>query len=232
MKSSTHIFYIKFVNTELANRNKFNIYYTQRQMNEFRPLEEVYAKIEATPDPVTLRNKVLVDEFVVSDIHTDRYCEKETENEDGRTVITVGTRCASTFFGKLYKLNGPSVNSLERYVLFVGLSRQNPMDFKQDEELAIEMAAENAMVDPIMVVKLPNKISESRFARFVDPYLYTLPEKLVMTSKEAKKKKQELLKNKWKELVDKAEHNAMVKYLHDTIAPLVHEEYTEKYGEY
>lgn len=200
-------------------------------MNEFRPLEEVYANIEATSDPVTARNKVLVDEFIVSDIHTDRYCEKATENEDGRTIITVGTRCASTFFGKLYKMNGPSVNSLERYVLFVGLSRQNPMDFKQDEELAIEMAAENAMVNPIMTIKLPEKITEKRFARFIDPYLHTLPERLIMTSKEAKKKKESFLKKEYSELISKAEHNACVTYIHDTLSPLAEAEYKEKYGE-
>lgn len=198
-------------------------------MKEFRPLEEVYANIKATPDTVTLHNKVLVDEFVVSDANTDRYCEKETVNEDGRTVISVGTRCASTFFGKLYKMNGSSVNSLERYVLFVGLSRQNPIDYKQDKELAEEMAAENAMTNPIMVVKLPEKITLNRFARFIDPYLHTLPEQLIMTAKQAKKKKDELLKKDWKNLIDKAEHRRMVTYLHDTIMPLVNEEYKEKY---
>ena len=42
------------------------------------PLEEAYATIAPKPDPFTIRTKKLVDEFVVSDIHNDRSCEKET----------------------------------------------------------------------------------------------------------------------------------------------------------
>lgn len=130
------------------------------------PLEEAYATIAAKPDPFTIRTKKLVDEFVVSDINTDRSCEKETVLDNGRRVVMKGTYCASTFVGKLYKMNGPSENLLERYVLFVGVARQNPIDNRQDGDLAVEMAAENAMVNPIMTIKLPNAISGTDFARF------------------------------------------------------------------
>lgn len=195
------------------------------------PLEEVYAKIDATPDPVTGRFKKLVDEFVVSDIHTDRYCEKETVNEDGRRVVSLGTYCASTFYGKLYKMNGPSVKPTKRYLLLIGLSRQNPADIKQNEDLAIEMAAENAMTDPIMTIWLPEHISGTRFRYFVEPYLNSLPEKLVLTSKEAKKKKERDLKKGWESLIKKAEKEASLLFYHDTLKPLMDVELKEKYGE-
>ncbi len=175
-------------------------------------LEEVYANKKATPDMVTTCFKKLVDEFVISDIHTNRYCEKETENENGRRVISVGTRCATTVYGKLFKLGGPSNKPLKKYVLFVGISRQNPRDFKQDVELAIETAAENAMVDPVMTIYLPNKIDENRFSRIIDPYFHILPEKLVMTSKEAKKKNEEDLAKGWEKLIQKREAVAMTEY--------------------
>ena len=133
------------------------------------PLEEAYATLSVKPDPFTIRTKKLVDEFVVSDIHTDRSCEKETVLDNGRRAVMKGTYCASTFVGKLYKMNGPSENPLERYVLFVGVARQNPIDNRQDEDLAVEMAAENAMVNPIMTIKLPTAISGDDFVRFVIP---------------------------------------------------------------
>ena len=201
------------------------------KMKENFPLEEVYANIDATSDPVTGRFKKLVDEFVVSDIHCDRSCEKETVNEDGRRVITLGTYCASTFVGKLFKMNGPSVNPTKRYLLLIGLSRQNPTDIKQNEELAIEMAAENAIVDPIMTVWLPEHISGTRFKYFVDPYLNSLPEKLVLTSKQAKKKKEKDLYNDWKSLISKAEKEANLLFYSTTLKPLMDIELKEKYGE-
>ena len=201
------------------------------KMKENFPLEEVYAKIDATPDPVTGRFKKLVDEFVVSDIHCDRYCEKETVNEDGRRIVSLGTYCASTFVGKLFKMNGPSVNPMKRYLLLIGLSRQNPSDIKQDEKLAIEMAAENAIVDPIMTVWLPEHISGTRFRYFVEPYLNSLPTKMILTSKQAKKKKEKDLKKGWETLIKKAEKHASLLFYHDTLKPLMDIEWKEKYGE-
>lgn len=201
------------------------IYFKSKMQNI--PLEEVYAKMQVKPQPITLRTKKLVDEFVVSDIHTDRSCEKETVLDNGRRAVMKGTYCASTFYGKLYKLNGPSVNPLERYVLFVGISRQNPIDNRQNEDLAIEMAAENAMVNPIMTIKLPNAISGSDFARFVNPYLDTLPEKFILTSKEIKKRKNEARKNEYQQLIDIAENRSVESFYENTLKPLM--EMKQKY---
>lgn len=177
-------------------------------MKQFIPLDVVYADIEAEKnDPFTGRFKRLVAEYTISDIHTDRECEKETVNEDGRRVVLLGKRCSATFGVKIYKLNGASVNPLKRYVMFVGLSRQNPIDIKDDENLAEEIAHENAIVDPIMTVHLPNVLTLREVSDMISPILDNLPEKLVMTSKQAKDKKEELEKNGYEEWIKRSEDN-------------------------
>lgn len=177
-------------------------------MKQFIPLDEVYANIDPEPnDPFTARFKRLVAEYTISDIHTDRECEKETVNEDGRRVILLGKRCSATFGVKIYKLNGASANPLKRYVMFVGLSRQNPIDIKDDENLAEEIAHENAIVDPIMTVYLPKVLTLREVSDMVSPILDNLPEKLVMTSKQAKAKKEELEKNGYEEWIKRSEDN-------------------------
>lgn len=195
------------------------------------PLEEVYATIVAKPDPFTIRTKKLVDEFVVSDIHTDRSCEKETVLDNGRRAVMKGTYCASTFVGKLYKMNGPSENPLERYVLFVGVARQNPIDNRQDEDLAVEMAAENAMVNPIMTIKLPNAISGTDFARFVSPYLDTMPTKFILTSKQIKDKKESDLYKDWYDLIKSREEAANLLLYIEKIRPMLDAQIKYMYGE-
>ena len=195
------------------------------------PLEEAYATIAAKPDPFTISTKKLIDEFVVSDIHNDRSCEKETVLDNGRRAVMKGTYCASTFVGKLYKMNGPSENPLERYVLFVGVARQNPIDNRQDEDLAVEMAAENAMVNPIMTIKLPNAISVSDFARFVSPYLDAMPTKFILTSKQIKEKKERDLYKDWHTIIKDREDIASIQFYSDKLRPLLDAQIKYMYGE-
>lgn len=195
------------------------------------PLEEAYATIAVKPDPFTIRTKKLVDEFVVSDIHTDRSCEKETVLDNGRRAVMKGTYCASTFVGKLYKMNGPSENPLERYVLFVGVARQNPIDNRQDEDLAVEMAAENAMVNPIMTIKLPTAISGDDFVRFVSPYLDVMPTKFILTSKQIKYKKESDLYKDWYSLIKPREEAANLLLYIEKIHPTLDAQVKYMYGE-
>lgn len=195
------------------------------------PLEEAYATIAVKPDPFTIRTKKLVDEFVVSDIHNDRSCEKETVLDNGRRAVMKGTYCASTFVGKLYKMNGPSENPLERYVLFVGVARQNPIDNRQDENLAVEMAAENAIVNPIMTIKLPNAISGTDFVRFVSPYLDAMPTKFILTSKQIKEKKERDLYKDWYSLIKPKEEAASLLLYAERIRPMMDAQFKYIYGE-
>lgn len=195
------------------------------------PLEEAYATIVDKPDPFTIRIKKLVNEFVVSDIHTDRSCEKETVLDNGRRAVMKGTYCASTFVGKLYKMNGPSENPLGRYVLFVGVTRQNPIDNRQDEDLAVEMAAENAMVNPIMTIKLPNAISGTDFVRFVSPYLDTMPTKFILTSKQIRDKKESDLYKDWYDLIKSREEAANLLLYTEKIRPMLDAQIKYMYGE-
>lgn len=195
------------------------------------PLEEAYATIAVKPDPFTIRAKKLVDEFVVSDIHVDRSCEKETVLDNGRRAVMKGTYCASTFVGKLYKMNGPSKNPLERYVLFIGVSRQNPIDNRQDEDLAVEMAAENAMVNPIMTIKLPTVISGDDFARFVRPYLGVMPTKFILTSKQIKDKKENDLYKDWYSIIKSREEAASLLLYTEKISPMLDAQIKYMYDE-
>ena len=195
------------------------------------PLEEAYATIAVKPDPFTIRTKKLVDEFVVSDIHTDRSCEKETVLDNGRRAVMKGTYCASTFVGKLYKMNGPSENPLERYVLFIGVSRQNPIDNRQDADLAVEMAAENAMVNPIMTIKLPTAISGDDFAKFVSPYLDAMPTKFILTSKQIKDKKESDLYKDWYTLIKPREEACNLLLYTEKIRPMLDAQIKYMYGE-
>lgn len=195
------------------------------------PLEEAYATIAVKPDPFTIRAKKLVDEFVVSDIHVDRSCEKETVLDNGRRAVMKGTYCASTFVGKLYKMNGPSKNPLERYVLFIGVSRQNPIDNRQDEDLAVEMAAENAMVNPIMTIKLPTVISGDDFARFVRPYLGVMPTKFILTSKQIKDKKENDLYKDWYSIIKSREEAASLLLYTEKIRPMLDAQIKYMYDE-
>lgn len=195
------------------------------------PLEEAYATIATKPDPFTIRTKKLVDEFVVSDIHTDRSCEKETVLDNGRRAVMKGTYCASTFVGKLYKMNGPSKNPLERYVLFVGVARQNPIDNRQDGDLAVEMAAENAMVNPIMTIKLPTAIDGDDFARFVSPYLDAMPTKFILTSRQIKDKKESDLYKDWYNLIKSREEAASLLLYTEKIRPMLDAQVKYMYSE-
>lgn len=195
------------------------------------PLEKAYATIATKPDPFTIRTKKLVDEFVVSDIHTDRSCEKETVLDNGRRAVMKGTYCASTFVGKLYKMNGPSENPLERYVLFVGVSRQNPIDNRQDEDLAVEMAAENAMVNPIMTIKLPKAINGDDFTRFVSPYLDAMPTKFILISRQIKDKKESDLYKDWYSLIKSREEAASLLLYIERIRPMLDAQIKYMYGE-
>lgn len=195
------------------------------------PLEEAYATIAVKPDPFTIRTKKLVDEFFVSDIHTDRSCEKETVLDNGRRAVMKGTYCASTFVGKLYKMNGPSENPLERYVLFVGVARQNPIDNRQDEDLAVEMAAENAMVNPIMTIKLPTAIGGDDFVRFISPYLDAMPTKFILTSRQIKDKKESDLYKDWYSLIKSREEAASLLLYTEKIRPMLDAQIKYMYGE-
>ena len=169
--------------------------------------------------------------LLLSDIHTDRSCEKETVLDNGRRAVMKGTYCASTFVGKLYKMNGPSENPLERYVLFVGVARQNPIDNRQDEDLAVEMAAENAIVNPIMTIKLPTAISGDDFVRFVSPYLDVMPTKFILTSKQIKYKKESDLYKDWYSLIKPREEAANLLLYIEKIRPTLDAQVKYMYGE-
>lgn len=152
-------------------------------------LEKKYASMPVMPDNTfTMSTKKLVNVFYDSDINVDRSCHKIITDSNGRKYAKYGISCALTFCGKLYKINGPT-NPSRRYLLLVGLAKQNPADIKTNKKLAYDTAAENAIVDPIMTMYLPEKITQKMFNEVVNPYYEVFPIEMVMKSKELKEKK-------------------------------------------
>ena len=93
------------------------------------------------------------------------------------------------------------------------------------------MAAENAMVNPIMTIKLPNAISVSDFARFVSPYLDAMPTKFILTSKQIKEKKERDLYKDWYSLIKPKEEAASLLLYAERIRPMMDAQFKYIYGE-
>lgn len=94
-------------------------------------------------------NKKLILEGSLSNINKDRTYETDVVI-NGRHYTKKGKETATTFYIRVYKTseNIP----LKRYLLNVGISRQHPADFKNNKELAEEVAGENCIVDPIISI--------------------------------------------------------------------------------
>ncbi len=166
-------------------------------------MEKKYARIPKMDiDVDTLSYKTLVDEFVLSDVRADRFLEKEIVDENGRHYWKQGTRCATTVVGLLYKMdNVPSVKPLDRYVLVVGLARQNPIDIKVSVADGIEVAYENAQTDPVMTIHLENPIDEKTFKVIAKAWATNLRDEFVMLRKERNKAVEDKLKKGWEQII-------------------------------
>lgn len=166
-------------------------------------VEEKYARIpKMNMDVETLSYKTLVDEFVLSDIRADRSLEKEIVDENGRHYWKQGTRCATTVVGLLYKMdNVPSVKPLDRYVLAVGLARQNPIDIKVSVAEGIEVAYENAQTNPVMTIHCENPISEEAFKAIAKAWATNLRDEFVMLRKERNKTLADRLEKEWASVI-------------------------------
>ena len=85
---------------------------------------------------------------------------------NGRRYTKYGTLQAVTFVGKLYKVGTPSegywprengrpeVKHNEKFVLFIGMSKQHPCDNKINKQLGYEIAETNALNNPQMIIEV------------------------------------------------------------------------------
>ena len=67
------------------------------------------------------------------------------------------------------------------------MSKQHPNDRHIDKKMAIEVAVENALIDPFAVIELDAPINNYAFKRIVNAYLSTMDLKFVRTKEEAEK---------------------------------------------
>lgn len=128
--------------------------------------------------------KELVKTFYWSSINTNRESQKDV-CIDGRWYIKLGVEQAVTFAGKLYK----SFNSklkLSEYVLHVGIAKQHPEDFNIDKNVAFEIAQENALMNPSMIIKVNRNFKYSDFEAIVIAYFNSMSLKFVKTRQEVK----------------------------------------------
>lgn len=107
-----------------------------------------------------MSTKELIKTYTYDDIHADRRDER-VKVVNGRTVIELGTRAATSFVGNLYRVYDYSVKSYKQ-LLLVGVAKQ-PLDNGNGEfeETIYEEAMENAWVDPMVKIVLDD-IEDSR----------------------------------------------------------------------
>lgn len=83
---------------------------------------------------------------------------------NGRQYTKYGTLQAVTFVGNLYRVDN-------KYVLFVGMSKQHPCDTKVNKRLGWEIAAANALDNPFMIIEVNSKFDKFMFNDFVEGYM-------------------------------------------------------------
>ena len=129
-------------------------------------------------------NKELVRSFDWSDFRDSREINKKVII-NGRTYYKMGIHTATSVVGDLYKLNDPSEKQFN-YVLMLGVARQHPCDTKITYEKGIEIAAINAKIDPVAVIRFPEAIDWNTFRYLAMTYSEALTPELIKTKAEIK----------------------------------------------
>ena len=126
--------------------------------------------------------KKLIEQYVYSDIDADRQCVKSVRI-NGRLYDKHGVDCATTFAALVYKVPVCGVKQF-KYVISIGIARQNPCDNVLDKELGAEIAIENALVDPVMTVQYSNDVDEDVIYDLLSSYSTGLPVQFIKTRQE------------------------------------------------
>ena len=113
---------------------------------------------------------------------------------NGRRYRKYGTLQAVAFVGNLYKVGVPGEGYLkddvpvqnrnDKYVLVIGMSKQHPYDTKVNKDLGYEIATENMLTDPIMMIEVQGKFNYYRFKNIVENYLNTMKLEFIKTKAE------------------------------------------------
>lgn len=139
--------------------------------------------------------KELVNTFVYTTATQDRDVFTDV-SINGRKYTKYGTLQAVTFVGNLYKVgeNGkgywpkesgyPDVKNHEKYILFIGISKQHPYDTKVNKQIGYEVAMENALDNPSIIIEVQGKFTYYRFKNIVENYLSTMNLSFIKTRQE------------------------------------------------
>ena len=126
--------------------------------------------------------KKFIKQYVYSNIDVDRQCVKSVRI-NGRLYDKHGVDCATTFAALVYKVPVYGVKQF-KYVILVGIARQNPCDNVLDKNVGAEIAIENAIADPIMTVQYSNEVTEETIYELISSYSVGLPIQFVKTRQE------------------------------------------------
>lgn len=127
-------------------------------------------------------NKEFVRSFTYSNLRKDRRISKQ-EVILGRTTTKYGTACATTMVTDLWKVWDPSVEQF-KYVYLTGMARQHPQDITVKYADGIEIAHENAMINPVMTMVYDKPISFEQVEYMMEIYVSGLPVQFVRTRQE------------------------------------------------
>jgi len=97
---------------------------------------------------------------------------------EGRKYIKLGRYQAVTFVGHKYK------TADGKTLLFVGMSKQNPIDAKEDNKLAETYAEARIIGDPCIMMEINPRFSRADFTTLMYMYLQNIKLDFVKTSAE------------------------------------------------
>lgn len=126
--------------------------------------------------------KELVRSYKWSDYNEDRNFVTE-EIINGRTYLKTGRYCSTAFVGEVWKVRTSSDEPF-KYLMLVGMSRQHPNEAMGSRAAGIEIAAENAFINPIMKFEMIEYPDYDDFVKIIEGYMGTVPAQYIRTKAE------------------------------------------------
>ena len=99
---------------------------------------------------------------------------------DGCKYYKTGIEQAVTFVGNLYKIDG----QMSKYVLYVGMAKQHPDEHNVLVQDGIDIAAENAYTNPILVMEVFKDFDYNAFSEMMTTYWEYMPLDMLRTKEE------------------------------------------------
>lgn len=128
--------------------------------------------------------KELVETYSYSDKADDRSVER-VHTYKGRKFIELGEYTVSAYVANVYKVT-EKTSGMVCYVTCIGMARQHPNDPKINMPLAWEVAAENALTDPIMSFKSYTRPGQYTVLNMIKLHNETNIQTIVRTPQEVK----------------------------------------------